>query len=106
MKQSNSDCLDNPSENEQYDCMDFRVFHFVADLLCFNYFVVFRLLWFLVLIACGSLFVYIMAVRLVLFSQYTTNTNVEIAYVDKLAFPAVTVCNHNQFRYTAATLAS
>ena len=30
---------------------------------------------------------------------YKSSVNVEIAYVDKLVFPAVTVCNQNQFRY-------
>ena len=62
----------------------------------------FRFLWFLVMTVSTSLFVYVTVNRLILYFKYTSKAAVEIAYVDKLAFPTVTVCNHNQFRYVVA----
>ena len=58
----------------------------------------FRFFWILAVVASASLFVYVMTNRLMLLYDYTSQVNVEITNVDKLAFPAVTVCNHNQFR--------
>ena len=39
-----------------------------------------------------------LANRLMLYLDYTSKVDVEITYVDKLPFPAVTVCNQNLFR--------
>ena len=41
---------------------------------------------------------YVLMNRLLLYFDYTSKVNVEITYVKKLPFPAVTVCNHNMFR--------
>ena len=63
-----------------------------------------RLLWLLLIIACLSLLINVLAKRLLLYFDYTSKINVEITYEDKLPFPAVTVCNQNLFRQVQCTL--
>ena len=60
------------------------------------------MLWLLAVVTSAILFVYVMVNRLLLFYEYTSKVDVEKTYVDQLAFPAVTVCNHNQFRYVVS----
>ncbi len=50
-----------------------------------------------VVLAIG-LFVGQVAQRMAVYFQYKTNVAVEVTYADKIIFPAVTICNQNNFR--------
>ncbi len=45
-----------------------------------------------------SLFVAQVGQRVAVYFQYKTNVDVQVKYVDVIDFPAVTVCNQNNFR--------
>ena len=63
------------------------------------FWVAFRLLWFLVVVTSFSLLMYVLTSRLLLYWDYTSRVNVEITYMKKMPFPAVTICNDNIFRW-------
>ena len=58
-----------------------------------------RLVWLLCVLASGGLFTYQVATRMMTFFDYNTSVDVQLFYTDKVAFPAVTVCNQNAFRW-------
>ena len=57
-----------------------------------------RLLWILILGAALGVFIYYLADRVGEYLKFKKNINVEENYVDKMLFPAVTICNQNPFR--------
>ena len=50
-----------------------------------------------VLLALG-VFLWQVGQRTYDYSQHDTNVDVQVVYTDKLSFPAVTICNQNNFR--------
>ena len=52
----------------------------------------------MICLATGSVFMYMIWSKVNYLLSYPKNVNVEVTYTDELDFPAVTVCNENQFR--------
>ncbi len=57
-----------------------------------------RCAWFLAVSLAVLTFVAQVGNRMTVFFKYRTNVDVKINYVDKIEFPAVTVCNQNNYR--------
>ena len=62
------------------------------------YFFNFRIIWLLILGGAIGLFMFYMVDRVGEYLKFKKNVNVEENYVDKMAFPEVTICNQNPFR--------
>ena len=45
------------------------------------------------------LFVAQVSQRMVVYFQYKTNVAVEVKYTDTITFPAISLCNQNNYRY-------
>jgi len=52
----------------------------------------------MICLAAGSMLIFMIYSKIKKLSSYPKNVNVEVTYTDELEFPAVTVCNENQFR--------
>ncbi len=52
----------------------------------------------MILGAALGVFIYYLADRVGEYLKFKKNINVEENYVDKMLFPAVTICNQNPFR--------
>ena len=72
-----------------------RNFHYQISLLC-------RLFWLLVVTCAIVFFTTQVFLRTQEYLRYKTNINMELHFKDQLPFPAVTVCNQNTHRMTAA----
>ena len=64
----------------------------MVDLICF------RLVWVLCVTTAMILFVYQVADRTLVYFDYNTTVSVQVRYVEKVPFPAGTVCNINTYR--------
>lgn len=63
----------------------------IAD-LCF------RVLWVVCVLAAVTAFVSQVVTRSLVYLDYHSNVNVQLIYNNSIPFPAVTVCNQNQYR--------
>ncbi|XP_064610984.1 acid-sensing ion channel 4-B-like [Liolophura sinensis] len=61
-----------------------------------------RLLWFALLLCGTGIMCYQIIDRIIFYYSWPVNVNVEVNFNRSLNFPAVTVCNQNSFRATAA----
>ncbi|KAI0226615.1 hypothetical protein LSAT2_022904 [Lamellibrachia satsuma] len=61
-----------------------------------------RVFWALALVATVSIFIFYCYDRVSTFLEFKKTVNVEVNYINSLEFPAVTVCNQNSLRLTAA----
>ena len=59
-----------------------------------------RIVWFLLVSGAFSFFIYYAYGRISVYLSYPKNVNVEVNYLTKVRFPAVTFCNQNTFRWT------
>ena len=57
-----------------------------------------RIVWFLLVSGAFSFFIYYAYGRISVYLSYPKNVNVEVNYLTKVRFPAVTFCNQNTFR--------
>ena len=57
-----------------------------------------RLLWFGCVVSAAILFTSQVIIRSVDYFEHETNVNVELIYDSQVQFPAVTLCNQNNFR--------
>ena len=57
-----------------------------------------RVLWILCVVGAVIYFGVQVAQRTSDYFKYATNVDVKVIYTDKLRFPAVTLCNQNNFR--------
>ncbi|KAK3759098.1 hypothetical protein RRG08_040652 [Elysia crispata] len=62
-----------------------------------------RLLWLAVFLVCSTLMGIQIIERIIYFYSYPVTVNVHVNFNRTLAFPAITLCNQNAFRATAAT---
>ena len=58
----------------------------------------FSALWCGVVLLAIGLFVGQVAYRIAAYFQYKSNVDVKVKYVDEMDFPAVTICNQNNYR--------
>ncbi len=70
-----------------------------CKLKLFVLFACFRYIWIIAVVVAISFFVSQVAQRMAVYFQYKTNVAVEVKYIDKIKFPAVTICNQNNYRY-------
>lgn len=56
------------------------------------------MLWCLIVAVAVTLFVAQVGSRVASYFQYKSNVDVKVNYVDKIPFPAVTICNQNNYR--------
>ncbi len=59
----------------------------------------FRVIWVLCVVAALALFLFQVADRIFDYLNYNTTVAVDLRYVNRVPFPAVTLCNINTFRY-------
>ncbi|OWF41244.1 degenerin-like protein del-10 [Mizuhopecten yessoensis] len=62
-----------------------------------------RSVWFLLVLVCSGVMTFQIVDRIMYYYDNPVNVNVKINYNQSLYFPAVTLCNQNTFRATAAT---
>lgn len=62
-----------------------------------------RLVWFLLVLVCSGVMTFQIVDRILYYYENPVNVNVKVNYNQSLYFPAVTLCNQNTFRATAAT---
>ncbi|XP_033763356.1 uncharacterized protein LOC117344638 [Pecten maximus] len=62
-----------------------------------------RLVWFLLVLVCSGVMTFQIVDRIMYYYENPVNVNVKVNYNQSLYFPAVTLCNQNTFRATAAT---
>ncbi len=58
----------------------------------------FSIIWFLIVSTSLSILIYYTYDRVAYYLEYNKNVNVEVNYLQKMAFPAVTFCNQNAFK--------
>ena len=58
----------------------------------------YRLIWTALLLTAGGLFTYLVVTKVQYLYSYPKTVNLEVNYNDSLVFPAVTICNTNEFR--------
>ena len=61
----------------------------------------FRVFWLGVIFAATGLFAFLTIQKLIYLSSYPTNVNLDVTHKDAMPFPAVTLCNQNQYRFLA-----
>ncbi|XP_074653092.1 acid-sensing ion channel 2-like isoform X2 [Tubulanus polymorphus] len=62
-----------------------------------------RVIWFIMVWCCMGYFVNILINRILYFASYPHSTKVDVTYVPKIAFPAITICNVNSVRLSPLT---
>ena len=58
----------------------------------------FRIAWILTVLCVISVFTYALTTRLIHLYSYPTDIDLAIGYWERVPFPAVTICNQNQYR--------
>ena len=58
----------------------------------------FRVAWGITLLMATALLLYVISAKLILYFEYTSNVNFEVSYNKTMKFPAVTICNQNEYR--------
>jgi acid-sensing ion channel 5 len=89
--------LPSPSDRKKFD-YDFAMstsFHGVHNIVQ-NRSRVRKIIWLAVVLGSVSLVVWQIYSRLVNFFMWPTTTSIEMQYVEKIEFPAVTFCNLNR----------
>jgi len=61
------------------------------------------MLWLICVVTCVVLFAYQAIDRVCIYFEHESNVNVQINYVEELDFPAVTICNYNNYRQAKIT---
>ena len=85
--------------------IDIRVisYHYQVSMVVLVYFpscfLTYRIVWFFVLMAAMATCVMEVSLRTFDYFSYETNVDFRVLYGDKVTFPAVTICNQNNFRY-------
>ncbi|XP_041595070.1 acid-sensing ion channel 5 [Vulpes lagopus] len=95
--------LPSPTERKKFD-HDFAIstsFHGVHNIV-HNQSKIRKLIWSVIVLGSVSLVVWQIYSRLVNYFTWPTTTSIEVQYVEKIEFPAVTFCNLNRFRTEAA----
>ncbi|XP_038055439.1 acid-sensing ion channel 2-like [Patiria miniata] len=62
-----------------------------------------RLLWFVIVVAMSTWLIYSVTLSFITYFNYPITSAISINYVDNITFPAVTLCNFNQFRRSTLT---
>nr|XP_039255280.1 acid-sensing ion channel 5-like [Styela clava] len=62
-----------------------------------------RLIWLIVLLASVTYSLYISINNLLDYQKFPTSTKLELHFVDKMEFPAVTICNYNVYQRSKMT---
>ncbi|XP_038055441.1 acid-sensing ion channel 1C-like [Patiria miniata] len=62
-----------------------------------------RLLWFVIVVAMSTWLIYSVTLSVITYFNYPITSAISINYVDNITFPAVTLCNFNQFRRSTLT---
>ncbi|XP_006884553.1 PREDICTED: acid-sensing ion channel 5 [Elephantulus edwardii] len=96
--------LPSATDRKKFD-YDFAVstsFHGVHNIV-HNRSKIRKAIWLLVVLGSVSLVVWQIHSRLVNYFTWPTTTSVEVQYVEKIEFPAVTFCNLNRFQADPAT---
>ncbi|XP_047575864.1 acid-sensing ion channel 5 isoform X3 [Lutra lutra] len=95
--------LPSPTDRKKFD-HDFAIstsFHGVHNIVR-NQSKIRKLIWLVVVLGSVSLVVWQIYSRLVNYFTWPTTTSIEVQYVEKIDFPAVTFCNLNRFQTEAA----
>ena len=56
-------------------------------------------MWVTCVLGSALFFIIQVALRVTVYFEYNTNVDVEKVYTTKVLFPAVTICNQNNFRW-------
>lgn len=89
--------LPSPTDRKKFD-HDFAIstsFHGVHNIVR-NQSKIRKLIWLVVVLGSVSLVVWQIYSRLVNYFTWPTTTSIEVQYVEKIDFPAVTFCNLNR----------
>ncbi|GAB1287637.1 Acid-sensing ion channel 5 [Apodemus speciosus] len=96
--------LPSPTDRKKFD-QDFAIstsFHGIHN-IAQNQNKVRKVIWLSVVLGSVSLLVWQIYSRLVNYFAWPTTTSIEVQYVEKIEFPAVTVCNLNRFQTEAVS---
>ncbi|XP_016863780.1 bile acid-sensitive ion channel isoform X1 [Homo sapiens] len=94
--------LPSPTERKKFD-HDFAIstsFHGIHNIVQ-NRSKIRRVLWLVVVLGSVSLVTWQIYIRLLNYFTWPTTTSIEVQYVEKMEFPAVTFCNLNRFQTDA-----
>uniref|UniRef100_A0A2K5CZY0 Bile acid-sensitive ion channel n=1 Tax=Aotus nancymaae TaxID=37293 RepID=A0A2K5CZY0_AOTNA len=94
--------LPSPTDRKKFD-HDFAIstsFHGVHNIVQ-NRSKIRKVLWLVVVLGSVSLVIWQIYSRLVNYFTWPTTTSIEVQYVEKMEFPAVTFCNLNRFQTEA-----
>jgi len=58
-----------------------------------------RVVWLMILLTSCGLFTYLIASKMAYLLAHPKNVDVSVEFKQRLAFPAVTICNQNPYRY-------
>jgi hypothetical protein len=64
----------------------------------------FRITWVFVVLAVVAVFAYALTDRILNYYTYPTNIDLNVGFWERVPFPAVTICNQNNYRYVAMDL--
>lgn len=62
----------------------------------------FRLLWAVIVLIATAVLLYVVVYNVQRLMSYPKNIDINIEYRDSMPFPAVTICNLNQYRCARA----
>ncbi|XP_060066461.1 uncharacterized protein LOC132546759 [Ylistrum balloti] len=85
------------------DFSDSTTLHGLRYIAMSDAFILRRLVWFLLVLVCSGVMTFQIVDRIMYYYENPVNVNVRVNYNQSLYFPAVTLCNQNAFRATAAT---
>ncbi|ELT96394.1 hypothetical protein CAPTEDRAFT_188177 [Capitella teleta] len=83
-----------------YDYTQETTLHGLRYVTLRSAFVIRKIIWMVVLLGAFSLFVYLVVDKVQHLMSHPKAVNVEIKYNGTMVFPAVTICNANQFKLT------
>ena len=83
-------------------CLHNKHYLYLFNPSLFSLFSSFRLIWVVMLLGMSSLLLWFSTQQFILFLSYPTSTRVTVRELRPLPFPAVTICNLNQFRRSYA----
>lgn len=58
-----------------------------------------RVIWFMIFMSALGFFIYYAYSRISFYLLFTMNVSVEVNFLSRMPFPAVTFCNQNAFKY-------
>jgi len=61
--------------------------------------IVCRIIWFMIFMCAFGFFIYYAYSRISFYLSFTMSVSVEVNFLSKMPFPAVTFCNENSFKY-------